>query len=225
MGGVGPAWPRSARTEVRPTRGLCLKGRGGIGAVPERLQSGHRGCESGWGAVSGGWTCGWGWCWGMGMPFGYRVRAVGGGVPPPSSDSLPYPLPPPAARSFLNAPPSTRRKAELLHVGTGDGHSAKAQKEIWLVSGPKDRRCVSVTRVRPGDASAQATNTQSNGSQRNAKDHREAATIRPVLPTSDGVRILWGTATPPPLHPPLNGWTTKPPSPPTSRGFHPKKAP
>ena len=46
-----------------PLPGLCLKGRG-IRAVPERLQSGHRGCESGWGggggAVSGSWKCGWG---------------------------------------------------------------------------------------------------------------------------------------------------------------------
>ena len=32
-----------------PAAGLCLKGRGGIEAVPERLQSGHRGWESGWG--------------------------------------------------------------------------------------------------------------------------------------------------------------------------------
>ena len=67
--------------------GLCLKGKGGvIGAVPERLQSGHRGCESGWGrrllavgnAVGAGvgvWECLWG-----------RVSAVGrgeGGAPPP----------------------------------------------------------------------------------------------------------------------------------------------
>ena len=29
--------------------GLCLKGRGAIGAAPERLQNGHRGCESGLG--------------------------------------------------------------------------------------------------------------------------------------------------------------------------------
>ena len=51
--------------------GLCLslKGRGATGAVPERLQSGYRGRESGWGAVTGGWKCGRGWCWGMGMPL------------------------------------------------------------------------------------------------------------------------------------------------------------
>ena len=67
--------------------GLCLKGRGAIGAVPERLQSGHRGCESGWGrrllavgnAVGAGvgvWECLWG-----------RISAVGrgeGGSPPPN---------------------------------------------------------------------------------------------------------------------------------------------
>ena len=29
--------------------GLCLKGRGANGAVPERLPSGHGGCDSGWG--------------------------------------------------------------------------------------------------------------------------------------------------------------------------------
>ena len=53
-----------------PDPGLCLKGRGARGAIPERLQSGHGGCESGWGAVTGGWKCGWGWCWAMRMPLG-----------------------------------------------------------------------------------------------------------------------------------------------------------
>ena len=62
-----------------------------MGAVPERLQSVHRGFDSGWGrrllavgnavgAGVGGWECLWG-----------RVRAVGrgeGGTPPLSSDSL-----------------------------------------------------------------------------------------------------------------------------------------
>ena len=62
-----------------PGPGLCLKGRGAIGAVPGRLQSGHRGCESGWGrrllavgnavgAAVGVWECLWG-----------GVRAVGRG--------------------------------------------------------------------------------------------------------------------------------------------------
>ena len=62
-----------------------------MGAVPERLQSGHGVCESGWGAVTGGWQCGWGWCWGMGMPFWGRVSAVGGGrgVPPPPFKRFP----------------------------------------------------------------------------------------------------------------------------------------
>ena len=47
-----------------PLPGLCLKGRGVNGAVPERLRSGCRGCDSGGGggAVTGGWKCGWGWC-------------------------------------------------------------------------------------------------------------------------------------------------------------------
>ena len=72
--------------------GLCLKGRGAIGAVPERLQSGHRGRESGWGrrflavgnAVGAGvgvWDC-----------LSGRVSAVGrgeGGYPPPPFKRFP----------------------------------------------------------------------------------------------------------------------------------------
>ena len=71
--------------------GLCLKGRGAIGEIPERLQSGHGGCEAvggrllavgnAVGAGVGVWECLWG-----------RVGAgvLGGeGYPPPSSnDSL-----------------------------------------------------------------------------------------------------------------------------------------
>ena len=65
--------------------GLCLKGRGAIGEIPERLQSGRRGCEAvggrllavanAVGAGVGVWECLWG-----------RVRAgvLGGrGTPPP----------------------------------------------------------------------------------------------------------------------------------------------
>ena len=37
------------RVGVGVCAGLCLKGRGANEAVPERLQSGHRGCDSGWG--------------------------------------------------------------------------------------------------------------------------------------------------------------------------------
>ena len=44
--------------------------------------------------------------------------------------------------------------------------STKTQKENGLVSGLKDHRYLSVTRVRHRGASGQATNTQSNGSQR-----------------------------------------------------------
>ena len=52
--------------------GPCLKGTGAIRAVAERLQSGHRGCQSGWGvggywrlemrlgAGVGVWECLWG---------------------------------------------------------------------------------------------------------------------------------------------------------------------
>ena len=62
-----------------------------MGAIPERLQSGYRGCESGWGAVCGGWDCGWGWCWGVEILFGQSEgwSLCGEGVHPlPSSDSL-----------------------------------------------------------------------------------------------------------------------------------------
>ena len=109
------------RTHDTTTAGLCLKWRGAIGAVPEQLHSGHRGCESGRGrrllaagnAVGAGvgvWESLWG-----------RVSAVGrgeGGTPPaPSSDSLHQghvpssALPPPAGgmtfgAGGLRSPPS-----------------------------------------------------------------------------------------------------------------------
>ena len=63
--------------------------------------------------------------------------------------------------------------------------STKVQKQIWPVSGLQDHGYVSVTRVRHTDASGQATNTQSNGAQRNVKDRRQAATIGPVSQTSN----------------------------------------
>ena len=76
-----------------------------------------------------------------------------------------------------------RRNAEVLHVGTRhDQH--KAQKENWLVSGLKDHRYLSVTRMRHRGASGQATNTQSNGSQRYVMNHRQAGTIGPELLTT-----------------------------------------
>ena len=53
-----------------------------------------------------------------------------------------------------------------------DAASTKTQKENWLVSGLKDHRYLSVTRVRHRGASGQATNTQSNGSQRYVMNHR-----------------------------------------------------
>ena len=49
-----PLLPRSCDG---PRAGLCLTGRGALGAMPQQLQSGHRGCESGLGAVTGGWKC------------------------------------------------------------------------------------------------------------------------------------------------------------------------
>ena len=66
-------WGGGAQHVTTPRAGLCLKGRGAIGAIPERLQSGHGGCESGWaggGAVTGGWKCGWGLVLGDGNAFG-----------------------------------------------------------------------------------------------------------------------------------------------------------
>ena len=76
---------------------LCLKGRGANGAVPERVLSGHRGCDSGRGgrllavgnavgAAVEARDCLWG-----------RVKAgvLGGGVPPPP--------PPPASDSLVPA--------------------------------------------------------------------------------------------------------------------------
>ena len=63
-----------------------LEGEGGdrrdSRAVAERSQ----GTQSGWGAVTGGWKCGWGGCRGMGMPLGEsQGRRVGGegGTPLP----------------------------------------------------------------------------------------------------------------------------------------------
>ena len=97
-----------------PPKGLCLKGRGAIGAVPERLESGRKGCDSGRtgrllavgnavGAGVGVWECLWG-----------RVSAVGGGggVPPPPLQAIPCPPPPPPP-----APPgsvSTRCPGDVL---------------------------------------------------------------------------------------------------------------
>ena len=74
---------------------LRLKGRGGIGAVPERLQSGHRGCESGWG-VGGYWRLEMrlGLVLGYGNAFGVGSGQWGGGSPPPPLQAIPWPGPP-----------------------------------------------------------------------------------------------------------------------------------
>ena len=74
-----------------PPPGLCLKGRGAIGAVPERLQSGHRRCESGWGGGYWRLEMRLGLVLGYGNAFGVKLVqwGRGEGVPPPSSDSLP----------------------------------------------------------------------------------------------------------------------------------------
>ena len=102
----------TASCHYPPSPGLCLKGRGppgqfqsGCRAVTEDVQAvgggGFWRLEMRLGAGVGVWECLWG-----------RVRAVGGGVPPPlSSDSLPIPHPrfslyPPVSPQFLPSPPS-----------------------------------------------------------------------------------------------------------------------
>ena len=73
-------------TTLQARAGLCLKGRGAIGTVPERLQSGHKGCQSGWG-VGGFWrlemrlvlVLGYGNAFGVDQGSGEG----GGGYPPP----------------------------------------------------------------------------------------------------------------------------------------------
>ena len=68
-------------------------------------------CESGWGAVTGGWRRSWGWRWGMGMPLGQgQGPSVGReGVPPPPFKP-PRPCanpPPPHSNDSLPLPPPT----------------------------------------------------------------------------------------------------------------------
>ena len=83
----GP-WAHSHRG-VRGATGLCLKGRGALRAVPERLQSGHReckcGCGGGWRLLAVGNAVGAGV--GVGNAFwgGVRAGVLGGGegVTPP----------------------------------------------------------------------------------------------------------------------------------------------
>ena len=64
-----------------------------------------------------------------------------------------------------------------------DAASTKTQKENRLVGGLKDHGYLSVTRTRHRGASGQATNTQSNGSQRYVMNHRQAGTTGPELLT------------------------------------------
>ena len=61
----------------------------------------------------------------------------------------------------------------------------KAQNEIGLVSGLQYHWYRPVTSVRHGDAGGQAAKMQSNGSQRNVNDRRQAVTIGPVAPAVD----------------------------------------
>ena len=111
-----------------PRPGLCLKGRGTIGAVPERLQSCHRGCEIGWGG-GGFWrlemrvglvleygnafgveSVQWGGGRGVTPPPPQGVALIfipaGGGAPPwtpslPPLDPLPPSPSPPSALIYL----------------------------------------------------------------------------------------------------------------------------
>ena len=91
------ATPPKTKKNDPPPPGLCLKGRGGggIGAVPERLQSGRRGCESGWG-VGGYWRLEMrlGLVLGYGNAFGVESGQWGGGrgvSPPPPPQAIPSP--------------------------------------------------------------------------------------------------------------------------------------
>ena len=94
-GTTGGPWEEGGSQPTPPPPRALLEGEGAIGAVLERLQSGHRGCESGWGgrllavgnAVGAGvgvWECLWG-----------RVSAVGRGegVTPPPFQAIPCPPP------------------------------------------------------------------------------------------------------------------------------------
>ena len=76
-----------------------LEGEGAIGAVPAQLQSGHGGCESGWGgAVTGGWECDGGLVLGYGNAFGVEsVQWEGGGGTSPPLQAIPWGTPPPAS--------------------------------------------------------------------------------------------------------------------------------
>ena len=80
-GGVTGRSGRTGRTVARKGwAGLCLKGRGGHWGSPQRLQSGHRGCESGWGGrLSAVGNAVGGCCWGMGMPLGWSQGDGEGG--------------------------------------------------------------------------------------------------------------------------------------------------
>ena len=89
--GAGGAEEMLAKKEIREGGGggLCLKGRGANGAVPGRLPSGHRGCDSGWGG--GYWRLemrlGLGLRYGNAFGINSRPECLGGrGTPPPSSD-------------------------------------------------------------------------------------------------------------------------------------------
>ena len=65
--------------------GYLLEEEGGGGSCPRIVQSSYGDCESGWGAVTGGWKCGLGRCWGVVVPLGKNQgwgleRGLGGGL-------------------------------------------------------------------------------------------------------------------------------------------------
>ena len=104
-----------------PPSRLCLKGRAANGAVPERLRSGHRGCDSGWGG--GGY-------WRLEMRLGAgvgvreclwgRVKAgsvAGSAPPPPSLQAIPCPPPSPPT-------PIQESPGESYNTGLAVGPSA-----------------------------------------------------------------------------------------------------
>ena len=106
--------------------------------------------------------------------------------PPPQMT----PQPPPKCPPPPSTPQCTPEGMLSYCTWAQDAASTKTQKENWLVSGLKDHRYLSVTRMRHRGASGQATNTQSNGSQQYVMNHRQAGTIGPEctpppMPTND----------------------------------------
>ena len=137
---IGAANGKQPNTEAlchpHPPQGFARVGGGVTGAIPQRLQSGYRGCKSGWGAVGGGWDCGWGWCWGVEILFGQSEGwgLCGEGVHPPPFKRFPAPAPPSSPRrceAQSHRPALYRgwgcaRPAQVLRNAFGGGGGGRA---------------------------------------------------------------------------------------------------